>query len=136
MAICKDMDFPRTIREDAKHGIRLMMVPAGDFGADRWIHARMAIMRGVENGFAVLRAAFSGLETISDAEGRVRARATVMHPGMIVTEAAVPLGPGPTVYTRIGDIFAWLCLLVFAGILLTQRRHRAGTAAGPPANST
>ncbi len=26
--------------------------------------------------------------------------------------AQVPLGPGPTLYTRIGDAFAWLCVAV------------------------
>jgi apolipoprotein N-acyltransferase len=74
MEICKDMDFPRTILADAQYGIRLMGVPAGDFGKDAWLHARMAIMRGVENGFAIVRAANEGLLTASDAEGRVIAQ--------------------------------------------------------------
>ena len=56
LAICKDLDFPITIRGDAQKGIRLMMVPAADFESDGWIHARMSILRGVENGFAVVRA--------------------------------------------------------------------------------
>jgi apolipoprotein N-acyltransferase len=115
MAICKDLDFPRTIRGDAiagigQGGIRLMMVPANDFTKDGWIHARQAILRGVENGFAVVRAAFSGVETVTDAQGRVLASAKTDHFGMIVTHAAVPLGPGPTLYTRIGDVFAWMCV--------------------------
>ncbi len=116
--ICKDMDFPRTIRSDAAHSIRLMMVPAGDFGLDRWIHARMAIMRGVENGFAVLRSAFNGLETISDDRGQVLAQASVMRPGMIITAADVPLGGGPTLYTRIGDIFAIICAAASALLIV------------------
>lgn len=53
MAICKDMDFPDTIRNDAHAGLRLMAAPAWDSGVDAWIHARMAVLRGVENGFAV-----------------------------------------------------------------------------------
>jgi len=115
--ICKDMDFADTVRTTAEHGVRLMMVPADDFGRDQWIHARMAIMRGVENGFAVLRAAFDGLETISDAQGRVLASAATTQPGMVAIQADVPLGPGPTPYTRIGDVFPWLCavLALFVG---------------------
>jgi apolipoprotein N-acyltransferase len=65
------MDFPRTVLADAQYGIRSMGVPAGDFGKDAWLHARMAIMRGVENGFAIVRAANDGLLTVRDAEGRV-----------------------------------------------------------------
>jgi apolipoprotein N-acyltransferase len=127
MVICKDMDFPRTIRADAKNGIRLMIVPAGDFMKDDWIHARMAILRGVENGFAVVRSAFNGLETVSDAQGRVLARARIDHPGLIVARAEVPLGPGPTLYTRIGDVFAWACValaLGFAAMLLRKQPVR------------
>lgn len=125
--ICKDMDFPGTVRGTAAHGVRLMIVPANDFDRDGWIHARMAIMRGVENGFAVLRSALNGLETISDAEGRVLARAGTSRPGMVVAAASVPLGPGPTLYTRIGDVFAWLCIalsLAIAGVMLARRFPR------------
>jgi apolipoprotein N-acyltransferase len=107
--ICKDMDFAATVRGTAGHGVRLMIVPADDFHRDGWIHARMAIMRGVENGFAVLRSAFDGLETISDSRGRVLAQAPTSRAGMVAVTADVPLGSGPTLYTRIGDVFPWLC---------------------------
>lgn len=109
--ICKDMDFVHTVRTTALRGVRLMIVPANDFGHDGYIHARMSVMEGVENGFAVLRSAFNGLETISDAYGRILASASTMRPGMVVTTAAVPLGPGPTLYTHLGNVFPWLCAL-------------------------
>lgn len=116
MEICKDMDFPRTINADAKYGIRLMGVPAGDFGKDAWLHARMAIMRGVENGFAIVRAANEGLLTASDAEGRLIAHKSAASAGMTVLIASLPLGPGPTLYTRIGDTFAWCIIVLFVWI--------------------
>jgi apolipoprotein N-acyltransferase len=116
MEICKDMDFPRTILGDAKSGIRLMGVPAGDFGKDAWLHARMAIMRGVENGFAIVRAADEGLLTVSDAEGRLIAQKRAASTGMTVLIATVPLGPGPTLYTRVGDTFAWCVIILSLGI--------------------
>jgi len=125
-AICKDLDFPRTVRSDARAGIRLMMVPANDFYLDDWIHARQAVMRGVENGFAVLRTAFHGLATVSDDRGRILALAKVRQPGFVVARADVPLGTGPTLYTRLGDWFAWLCLVLavaLAGLSLFARRR-------------
>jgi apolipoprotein N-acyltransferase len=125
MEICKDMDFPRTILGDAKSGIRLMGVPAGDFGKDAWLHARMAIMRGVENGFAIVRAADEGLLTASDAEGRLIAQKSAASSGMTVLIAALPLGPGPTLYTRIGDTFAWCVIILFLGIGVLCARPRA-----------
>ncbi|HEY4145826.1 apolipoprotein N-acyltransferase [Pinirhizobacter sp.] len=130
MEICKDMDFPATINRDAAKGVRLMGVPAGDFGLDAWLHARMAVMRSVEGGFAMVRAANDGLVTINDAEGRLIASKMAAPVGLTSVVAEVPLGPGPTVYIRIGDVFAWLCVAIsllagyaaFAGA--PGRRHR------------
>jgi apolipoprotein N-acyltransferase len=124
MAICKDMDFPETIRQDAHTGLKLVAVPAWDFGADAWLHARMAIMRGVENGFAVVRAANHGLLTASDAQGRLIARKAVSSDHMEWILANLPLGPGPTLYTRMGDVFPWTSValtLVLAGAAIFKR---------------
>ena len=66
--ICKDMDFPAWSRKYGALGVRLLAVPSLDFGRDGRLHSRMAVTRGVENGYAVVRAAGQGL-TISDAYG-------------------------------------------------------------------
>lgn len=133
MEICKDMDFPNTIRRDAARGSRLMGVPAGDFGKDAWLHARMAIMRGVEDGFALVRAAGYGMVTASDGEGRVVAAKIQAPSGLTMIVADLPLGPGPTLYTRIGDAFAWFCValvvLIGAYVLHSRRRSSAETRA-------
>lgn len=132
MEICKDMDFPTTIRRDAAKGVRLMGVPAGDFGRDAWIHGRMAIMRGVEDGFALVRAASNGLVIVSDAQGRVLASKMDSPAGPPMVIADVPLGPGPTFYSTIGDAFDWVCT-VFAGwvcgFLILSRKSRRPTKA-------
>jgi apolipoprotein N-acyltransferase len=109
--ICKDMDFPQTIRRDSARGIRLVAVPAGDMGIDGWQHGIMSVMRGVENGFAVVRPAHDGLVFASDARGRLVAveKAAPAALTMVVTD--LPLGPGPTLYTRIGDVFPWICVI-------------------------
>jgi apolipoprotein N-acyltransferase len=131
MAICKDMDFPGTIRQDARNGLRMMAVPAWDFGADGWIHGRMAVMRGVENGFAIVRAASLGLLSASDAEGRLIAEKPVDPDHMDWILADLPPGPGPTLYTRIGDVFSWACLaltLLLGIVALSKPRRRDGSA--------
>jgi len=128
MAICKDMDFPRTIRGDARSGVQLMIVPASDFNRDRWIHARIAIVRGVENGFAMLRSTFNGLHSVTDAQGRVIASADTSRLGMVVLTADVAPGNAPTLYTRIGDVFPWVCvalsLIIGAAALLPADRRQ------------
>ncbi|MFS2023450.1 hypothetical protein [Massilia sp. CT11-137] len=116
IAICKDMDFAQDLRLYGRRDVGLMLVPAWDFDRDAYLHGRMAVVRGVENGFAVARSASQGLMTLSDAHGRIVAeRRTVHAPGMLVGD--LPTGRGGTVYSRIGDVFAqitvaaWLVLL-------------------------
>ncbi|WP_426663794.1 nitrilase-related carbon-nitrogen hydrolase [Rhodanobacter aciditrophus] len=123
--ICKDMDFPDTIRSDAAKGIRLMGVPAGDMGIDGWQHGIMSVMRGVEGGFSIVRAAHDGLVFASDAQGRLVALKKDAPAGLTMVVADLPLGPGPTLYTRIGNVFPWLCgifaLALGAGLPVWRR---------------
>lgn len=116
IAICKDMDFAQDLRLYGRRDVGLMLVPAWDFDRDAYLHGRMALVRSVENGFALARSASQGLMTLSDANGRIVAeRRTVRGPSMLVGD--VPLGRGGTLYSRIGDFFAqamvamWLVLL-------------------------
>jgi apolipoprotein N-acyltransferase len=107
--ICKDMDFQRMIRADqvATHP-RLLAVPAWDFGADGWSHARVAVLRSVENGVPMARAARDGLLLLNDRYGRVMA---VRKTGgdFVTLTGDLPLDGrgGNTVYDRIGDAFGW-----------------------------
>jgi apolipoprotein N-acyltransferase len=114
LEICKDMDFQATIRGDARNGVNIAFVPAWDFVTDREAHANMAIMRGVENGFAVVRSAREGLMTISDPQGRVVARAVSSPAGPVTILADVAAGRGDTLYIKIGDVFGWGCLALAA----------------------
>jgi apolipoprotein N-acyltransferase len=111
------MDFQRTLRGDAAAGARtgslgVMLVPAWDFTADGWMHARMAILRGVEGGYAIVRAAANGLVTVSDSRGRLLGSRPSGKNGYESVVVDVPRGPGATIYVRIGDMFGWLAGLV------------------------
>lgn len=117
VAICKDMDFPDTLRADAIAAPGLYAVPAWDFDADGAWHARLAILRGVENGFAVARAANNGFLSVSDAYGRVIAAKPTAGGGMVTLAATVAKGPGGTLYANMGDGLA-IVALGLAGILL------------------
>jgi apolipoprotein N-acyltransferase len=110
VAICKDMDFPAMLRHDAQLHPSLFAVPAWDFDQDRWGHARLAIMRGVENGFAVARAAKDGLLSLTDAYGRVMSIKSSESGGMVTLVGDLQGGSGKTPYAIVGDTFAWACL--------------------------
>ena len=127
MEICKDMDFPDTIRSDAAEGIRLVGAPSGDMGIDGWQHGIMSVMRAVENGFALVRPAHDGLVFASDAQGRLVALKKDAPTGVTMIVADLPLGPGPTLYTRIGNVFPWLCVIfsLTLGIGVALKRSAA-----------
>jgi apolipoprotein N-acyltransferase len=123
LSICKDMDFHDTGKAYADRGTQLLLVPAWDFVADGWLHGRMAVMRGVESGFAIARAARNGRLTLSDDRGRVLAEASD-EAGDAQLVADLPLRRTHTLYAKWGDWFAWVevCLLVF--VLLNLRWKR------------
>jgi apolipoprotein N-acyltransferase len=111
VAICKDMDFPWLGRDYASRGVRMMLVPGWDFGRDDWQHSRMSVLRGVEGGFSIARAARDGLLTVSDRYGRIlgQAKSSMTPYAGIVVNATV--GPGiETPYARFGDVFGWIAL--------------------------
>ena len=117
VAICKDLDFTSTALAYGRRDAQLLLVPAWDFDADAWLHGRMAVLRGVEGGFAVARTARDGQLTLSDDRGRVLAQASsVGRDAPVTLLGEVPLRETRTPYARWGDAFGWLCLLA-AGVL-------------------
>ena len=113
IAICKDMDFVLPAREYSQLGASILFVPALDFYDDGWLHARIAVMRGVEGNVAVARAAQWGLLTISDSRGRilgVTSTSTAANETSLISE--VQLGSGRSWYSKTGDWLGGLCLLI------------------------
>jgi len=117
LAICKDMDFHDVSHAYAARGAQVLLVPASDFSVDGWLHSRMAIMRGVESGFAVARAAHAGRLTLSDDRGRVVAEAS-SEGGDAELVGDLPLRQTHTLYAQWGDWFAWLDVLALAACLV------------------
>ena len=117
--ICKDMDFPRLSRQYAREGAALLLVPAWDFVTDGWLHGRMAILRGVEDGFSIARAPKQGILTVTDDRGHVLAERSSGAAPFATLVASVPVRNQPTLYDRLGNWFPLLDLLVAAILLLS-----------------
>lgn len=112
--ICKDMDFPALSRQYARDGAGLLLVPAWDFVADGWLHGRMAILRGVEDGFSIARAPKQGILTVTDDRGHVLAEHVTGTAPFVTLVASVPVVNQPTFYDRGAN---WFPLLDFAAAL-------------------
>jgi len=63
--------------------------------------------------------------TASDAEGRLIGSKMDAPTGLTMIVVQLPLGPGPTLYTSIGNALAWLCVvatIVIGGISMRRSR--------------
>lgn len=127
--ICKDMDFTRLSAAYGRQGVGLMLVPGWDFVVDRIEHGHMAIMRGVESGFSIVRSAKQGSLYVSDDRGRVLSEITSNAAPVVSLMETVPAAHHDTFYMLAGDWFAYLSLLSLLSALLRLawlRKHPAG----------
>ena len=119
LVICRDMDYPDPARTYGKDNVGLLLVPAWDFNIDRFWHGHMALMRGVEYGYSIVRSAKMGFLTVSDDCGRVLAEASTTPDTPFATLlASVPVRHAWTLYQTLGDWFAWLNVALLCGLAL------------------
>jgi len=125
IAICADLGRPSFGREYGNAGAGLVLAPALDFTTDAWSQSRVQLLRGVESGFSLARAAYQGYLTLSDPAGRVTAQIdSAQHTPVTSVSGTLPVGQGRTGYARWGDWFAWLSLAVTVAALAASVLRR------------
>ncbi|MFF4698957.1 nitrilase-related carbon-nitrogen hydrolase [Streptomyces chattanoogensis] len=105
--ICYDADFPGMMRT----GADIMLVPSHDWQEYGRAHTEKAALRAIESGYALVRQDAEGVATAFDHLGQVLATADYFTTGRQTMVAQVPTAGVTTVYDRIGDSFAWGCLV-------------------------
>jgi apolipoprotein N-acyltransferase len=111
VVICYDADSPNYIRQVRQAGADLLLIPTGDWRAIASIHANAHIARAIENGLAIVRVTSNGLSIAADRQGRILAKMDYFKTSERVMVANVPTQAGNTLYTQLGDSFAWLCAI-------------------------
>lgn len=128
--ICYEAMFPALVRRSVqKADVIVNLTNDGwflDSGAphQHWV---VNILRAVENGRPVIRAANSGISGFIDPYGRVRAKSPLMVADGYLDTIPVPPADFRTFYGNYGNWFGWLCFVLCAswGIFLTAQRRRA-----------
>ena len=122
--ICFDMDFPDLLKQAGRQNVDMMLVPSNDWREiDPW-HTHMARFRAIEQGFNIVRHTSGGLSLAADFQGRVLS--SMDH--YMATDRAlisqVPTRGVRTLYSRIGDVFAWLCIggLLASSVVVRMQR--------------
>ena len=124
VAICKDMDFASPARLYGEAGVGLMLVPGWDFVVDGSWHGHIAVMRGVEDGFSVARAAKNGFLTVSDDRGRIVGEVSSSSAPFATLLVDVPTGHSWTMYQLLGDWFAWVAIALLVLVIMHMLRLR------------
>jgi apolipoprotein N-acyltransferase len=137
VAICMDLDFTNPARADGQAGAALMLTPASDFRVDRFYHGHIAVMRAVEDGFSLVRAARHGFLTVADNRGRIVAEIGSGAAPFATLLATVPAGRSATPFLYLGDWFGW-CAIALLALVLRQlargsqaRLHDHGRSLAP-----
>lgn len=119
MTICYDMDFPALIRQAGHKDVDIMIVPARDWKEIDPFHTHMALVRGIENGMAVVRQVHTGWSAAADHQGNLLAAMDHFTTlGDRVMVAQVPRHGVTTLYGKVGNVFAWACLVALGLLLL------------------
>jgi apolipoprotein N-acyltransferase len=123
-AICYEIVYPSLVRQFVIGGSELLTTITNDawFGRTSapYQHFAQAAMRAIEQGRYLVRAANTGISGVVDPYGRVLERSALDEPAVIV--AQVRYLQGRTLYSRIGDVFAYASAALTAALLVLARR--------------
>lgn len=128
--VCFEGIFPELARDYVNAGARILVNITNDawFGRSSapYQHLSMAVFRAVETRTPLLRAANTGVTAIIDSNGHISTMTPLFEQTFRIGE--VRPGNGNSLYLKIGDAPAWLCVLLTAGIvgLALTRRTKSG----------
>ena len=105
-AICFDMDFPSFIHRLGVERADIVLVPAFDRKPIRPYHTEVGVLRGIENGFSVVRQTNQGTSMAMDGVGHLLARQEFFETNDRLMISDVPTRRVPTPYAALGEWFA------------------------------
>jgi apolipoprotein N-acyltransferase len=122
-AICYEIVYPDLVRRFVVAGSELLSTITNDawFGKTSapYQHFAQASMRAIEEGRYLVRSANTGISGIVDPYGRVMLETKLYEPAVAVGEARFLRDV--TIYSRIGDVFAYAAAIVTLAALVLAR---------------
>ncbi len=122
--ICYEAIFPQIWQYQTRQGAKLFVNLTNDAWffdtAAPYQHLSANILRAVETGRPVLRAANTGISAVISPLGHLEQHSDLFT--RTVLHARIPLmtGTKQTVYTQYGDWFAWVCAALFFTTLISS----------------
>jgi len=113
--ICYEVIFPGLVRKFINRGADVIVTITNDawFGKTSapYQHFSMAVFRAVENRVPVVRSANTGISGFIDSKGRIMKKSDIFTETVLTEKVSLVRG-GRTFYTRYGDLFAFLCIII------------------------
>lgn len=126
MQICYEIIFPNLSRRMVQNGADLLVNITNDAWFGRtgapYQHFSMAAIRAVENRRTLVRAANTGISGFVDPTGRVPAATPLFKAEAL--KQKVPVLKTETIYSRYGDFFAIICLVVSLSVVMLRYRSK------------
>jgi len=111
--ICQDTHVIPFVRQAGKANVDIMLIPNHNYESVTPYIQRMPIFKAIENGFSMVRADYHGLSNAVDYHGNVLAELNDFTTEETIMIADIPTKGIKTIYSQIGDFFAWFCVLGF-----------------------
>lgn len=109
--ICADLDYPSLLYQASVYDADLLLIPAQDWAAVNPLHTNMSIFRAIENGVSMVKGTGGGLSISVDPYGRIIKASDYFNPDREQMISCLSTKGVKTIYSTIGDAFAWGCVL-------------------------
>jgi apolipoprotein N-acyltransferase len=114
VSICRDMSFSPYARQAGEQQVDIMLDPSYDVPKS---NGEMYSLRAVENGFSMVRPVYNGYSYAVNYNGKLLAGMDSDNTDTGIMYADVPTKGVNTIYTRIGDLLGWICVVGLLGFI-------------------
>jgi apolipoprotein N-acyltransferase len=122
LVICHDLDFADFVAKAGRKEVDLLLAPSADWSVIADLHAKMGVMRAVENGFWLLRPAYAGLSVIASPQGQVTLSAYDAELEGRVMSGRIPVMRNRTLYPHVRSYLPLIAVSLLAGLLVLAWR--------------
>jgi apolipoprotein N-acyltransferase len=115
VSICRDLEMTGFIRQAGRANVDIMLSSAWMFERSYFIHS--SYMRTIEYGFSLARPSQNGITVAADYNGKILNQMNFDDPGDGIMYAELPTQGVNTLYTQIGDVLGWICVVGLLGMI-------------------
>ncbi len=123
ISICYESIYPQLWRFQNRKGAKFFVNITNDAWffktAAPYQHLAVNVLRAVETGRPVLRAANTGFSAVIDPFGRIEKQSELFVRDILYTSVPLAIDSRKNFYTNWGDWFAWLCAAFYITLLIS-----------------